>query len=82
MDCSMPGFPVLHYLLELAQTHVHRVSEAIQPYHRLLLLPLIFPSIRSFPQRLSSEEFTCNAGDLGLIPGSGRSPEGGNGNPI
>ena len=48
MDCSMPGFPVLHYLLELAQTHVHRVSEAIQPYHRLLLLPLIFPSIRGF----------------------------------
>ena len=23
MDCSMPGFPVLHYLLEFAQTHVH-----------------------------------------------------------
>ena len=27
MDCSMPGFPVLHKLLELAQTHVHRVSD-------------------------------------------------------
>ena len=27
MDCSTPGFPVLHYLLEFAQTHVHRVNE-------------------------------------------------------
>ena len=35
MDCSMPGFPVLHYLLELAQTHVHWVSDAIQPSHPL-----------------------------------------------
>ena len=31
MDCSTPGFPVLHHLLELAQTHVHWVSDAIQP---------------------------------------------------
>ena len=30
MDCSTPGFPVFHYLLELAQTHVHRVGDAIQ----------------------------------------------------
>ena len=30
-DWSTPGFPVLHYLLELAQTHVHWVSDAIQP---------------------------------------------------
>ena len=29
MDCSMPGFPVLHYLLEFAQTHVHSISYAI-----------------------------------------------------
>ena len=36
MDCSTPGFPVLHYLLELAQTHVHWVSDAIQPSHPLL----------------------------------------------
>ena len=33
MDCSMLGFPVLHCLLEFAQTHVHRVSDAIQPSH-------------------------------------------------
>jgi len=31
MDCSMSGFPVHHQLRELVQTHVHRVSEAIQP---------------------------------------------------
>ena len=31
MDCSMPGFPILPYLLEFAQIHVHRVGDAIQP---------------------------------------------------
>ena len=30
-DCSTPGFPVFHHLLEVAQTHVHRVCDAIQP---------------------------------------------------
>ena len=39
MDCGMSGFPVHHQLLELAQTHVHQVSDAIQPSH-----PLSFPS--------------------------------------
>ena len=36
MDCSTPGFPVLHYLLEYAQTHVHWVNDAIHPAHPLL----------------------------------------------
>ena len=35
MDCSTPGFPVHHQLLELAQTHVHRIGDAIQPSHSL-----------------------------------------------
>ena len=35
MDSSMPDFPVLHHLPELAQTHVHWVSDAIQPSHPL-----------------------------------------------
>ena len=35
MDCSRPGFPVNHQLLELAQTHVQWVSDAIQPSHPL-----------------------------------------------
>ena len=55
MDCSTPGLPVHHQLPELAQTHVHRVGDAIQPSHPLcplLLLPSIFPSIRVFSSEL------------------------------
>ena len=51
MNCSKPGFPVHHQLPESTQTHVHRVSDAIQHLilcHPLLLLPSIFPSIRVF----------------------------------
>ena len=47
MDCSMPGFPVLQYLLEFTQVYVHWVSDAILSCP-LLLLPSIFPSIRVF----------------------------------
>ena len=55
MDCSMPGFPVLYYLLEFAQTHVHCIGDAIQPSHPLLflLLPSIFLSIRVFSNELA-----------------------------
>ena len=35
MDCSRPGFPVLHCLLEFAQNHVHGVSDVIRPSHSL-----------------------------------------------
>ena len=42
-DCSTPGFPVHHQLLELAQPHVHRVSDTIQPSH-----PLSSPSPPAF----------------------------------
>ena len=35
MDCIMPGVSVHHQLPELAQTHVHQVSDAIQPSHPL-----------------------------------------------
>ena len=45
-DCSTPGFSVLHYLQEFAQTHVHWVS--LMLCCPLLLLPSIFPSIRVF----------------------------------
>ena len=49
MDYSKPGFPVHHYLPEFAQTHVHRVGDAIQPSHPLLSTsPSIFPSNRVF----------------------------------
>ena len=36
MDCSKPDLPVHHPLPELAQTHVHRVGDAVQPSHPLL----------------------------------------------
>ena len=50
MDCSTPGFPVHHQLPELAQTHVHPVSDAIEPSH-----PLWCPSPPAFnlPQHQS-----------------------------
>ena len=53
MDCSKPGFPVLHCLLKFAQTHVHWVGDAIHLILcRPLLLPSIFPSIRVFSNEL------------------------------
>ena len=51
--CGMPVFPILHHLLELAQTHVHWVGDAIQPSH--LLSPPF--SCQSFP---ASESFPMN----------------------
>ena len=44
MDCSTPGFPVFHCLPEFAQTHIHWVSDAIQPSH-----PLLPSSAPAFP---------------------------------
>ena len=49
-DCSTPGFPVLHYLLEFTQTHVHWVSHAIKPSHPL---PPPSPSALSLSQHQS-----------------------------
>ena len=51
MNHSTPGLPVHHHLPEFTQTHVHRVSDAIQPSHLgrpFLVLPPIPPSIRVF----------------------------------
>ena len=51
MDCNPPGFPVLHYLLEFAQTHARWAVMSLQLYHLchlFLLLLTIFPSIRVF----------------------------------
>ena len=42
-DCSTPGFPVHHHLLEIAQTHVHRLGDVIQPSY-----PLSSPSPPAF----------------------------------
>ena len=43
MDCSMPGFSIHHQLQEPTQTHVHRISDDIQPSH-----PLPSPSPSAF----------------------------------
>ena len=56
MNCSTPGLPVHHQLPEFTQTHVHRVSDAIQPSHPLSSPSLpapIPPSIRVFSKELT-----------------------------
>ena len=49
-DCRTPDFPVLHHLPELAQTHVHWVSDTIQPPHPVIS----FFCLQSFPASGSS----------------------------
>ena len=53
MDCSIPGFPVLHHLPELAQPHVHWVGDDIQPHPLLSSSPptSVFPSIWVFSSK-------------------------------
>ena len=76
MDCSTPGLPVHHQLLEFTQTHVHWVGDAIQPSH-----PLSSPSPSAFNlsqhqglfQWVSSlhqvvKVLECNVEDPSLIP--------------
>ena len=58
MDCSMPAFPVFHYLPEFTQAHVHWIGDAIQPSHPLSSPSpptSIFPIIRIF----SNESALC-----------------------
>ena len=58
IDCSMPGFSVLHYLLEFAQTHVHSADDVIQPSYPLLSPSppaSVFPSIRVFSNELAHQ---------------------------
>ena len=57
MNCSTPGFPVLHYLLETAQTPVHQVSDASN--HLILCFPLLLPSIFPIITVLSNELTLC-----------------------
>ena len=56
VNCSRPGFSVLHYLLEFVAQRFHRVSDAIQPFILFcpfLFLPSVFPSIRVFSSELA-----------------------------
>ena len=50
LDCSMPGFPVLHYLPELAQIHVHWFGDGIQPSYSLS--PLSPPALNLFQHQV------------------------------
>ena len=64
MDCSTPGFPVHCQLLEITQTHVHWVSEAIRPSH-----PLSAPAAPAFNlSHLSGHMKAGNGMDLALGP--------------
>ena len=64
MDCSMPGLPVLHHLPELAQTHVHLVSDAILCNHLFPFSSRLqsFPASGSFPM---SQLFTSGGHSIG-----------------
>ena len=90
MDCSTPGLPILHHLLEFAQTRVHWVCDAINHLIlccSILLLPSIFPSIRVFSM---SQLFTSGGQSIGtsasasVLPVNiqGWFPGEGNGNPL
>ena len=66
MDCSTPGFPVHHQLPELAQTHVHRVGDAIQPSHPVVPFSFClqsFPASGSFPM---SQLFASGGQSVGV----------------
>ena len=82
IDCSTPGFPVLHNLPEFAQTHVRWASDASNHlilYHSFLLLPSIFcgKKIREFKdiaietqreKRIKTEQSSCNLWDNFMQP--------------
>jgi len=66
MDCSIPGLPLHHQLPELIQTHVHQVSDAIQPSQSSVILfscLLSFPASGSF---LVSQFFTSGGQSIGV----------------
>ena len=54
MDCSMPGFPVSHYLPEFVQVYIHWTGDAIQPSHpSVALFSKLCLSFKMHPQRCS-----------------------------
>ena len=58
--CSMPGFPVLHHLLEFAQMYVHWIGDAIQPPH--CLSPPSPPTLNLSQHRVFSSELALHIG--------------------
>ena len=68
MDCSTLGFPVLHHLPELAQTHVHWVSDAIQPSHPLSSpSPALILSHLLMKRRFASSDQSTGASVWALV---------------
>ena len=65
MDCSMPGFPVLHHLLELAWTHVHRVGDAIQHSHPVIPFSSCLQSFPASGAFLMSQLFASGGQSTG-----------------
>ena len=66
IDCSTPGFPIYHQLLELAQTHVHRVNDTIQPSHPVIPFSSCIqslPASGSFPR---SQLFPSGGQSIGV----------------
>ena len=64
MGCSTPGFPVHHQLPELAQTHVHRVGDAIQPSYPL---SSPFPSAFSLSQHHSLFQWVSSSHQVAKV---------------
>ena len=62
-NCSTVGFPVLHYLWELAQTHIHCISDAIQPSHPLSSSS---PFAFNLPQRQGLFKWVFASGGQGI----------------
>ena len=87
MESEYPFFSRL-YILEkfqiLGKRAENRVPDAPSSLQSPLLLtpPQDIVTTRGFPGGSEGKESACNVGDLGSIPGSGRSPGEGNGNPL
>ena len=68
MNCSTPGFPIPHHLLEFSQVHIHWISDVIQPspsLSQLILCLHSFPASGSFPKswlfRLAGQRIEASA---------------------
>ena len=68
MNCSLPGLPVHHQLLEFIQTHIHQVSDAIQPSHPLLSPSLPAPNPSQHQSLFQmSQLFTWGGQSIGVL---------------
>ena len=66
MDCSTPGFPAHHQLLELTQTQVHQVGDAIQPFHPLSSLSPPAFNLSQHRDLFQCQFFTSGSQSIGI----------------